>query len=413
MLFLQIAVLYIVYRYMHCFFDTAQVRKSTELAAYGFYFITVWLVSSQYGNSVISFAAGMVCIFLLTQNYPGKQGKKRVAAFLLQGMNILCEVAALYLVYDRYGSGPEVYYLMFLLMFVCERIIEKFGIRNMRESTALKHWDLLIFLPIITVAVLFIMLSADIGNQYVGVTVSIGMILLNLIVFYICDELVGAYTRLEESALVERQLESYSNQLDVIMKSEEKVRGLRHDLKHHLSEILMMADADRTTEIKDYVRDMQVYMTYEREYASSGNTDIDSLINLMLDKAKSELKSVKCKVSVPRELDIPSFDCNIILGNLLDNAMEACLRGADLEGRFMRVYIAPMKGQLYVNVTNSSPGKSQMENGRYVSSKSGRDRFARHGFGLSQIDRAAKLCGGYVNRQQEDGVFSTEIMLPL
>lgn len=92
------------------------------------------------------------------------------------------------------GSGSEVYYLMFLLMFVCERIIEKFGIRNMRESTALKHWDLLIFLPIITVAVLFIMLSVDIGNRYVGVTVSIGMILLNLIVFYICDELVGAYT---------------------------------------------------------------------------------------------------------------------------------------------------------------------------------------------------------------------------
>ena len=107
MLFLQIAVLYIVYRYMHCFFDTAQVRKSTELAAYGFYFITVWLVSSQYGNSVISFAAGMVFIFLLTQIYPGKQGKKLVAAFLLQGMNILCEVAALYLVYDRDGSGPE------------------------------------------------------------------------------------------------------------------------------------------------------------------------------------------------------------------------------------------------------------------------------------------------------------------
>ena len=151
---------------MHCFFDAAQVKKATELAAYGLYFVTVWLVSSQYSQPFIYFAANMVFVFLLAQIYPGKQGKKLVAAFLLQGMNILCEVAALYLVYDGGGDSPERYYLMFLLMFVCERIIEKFGIRNMRESTALKHWDLLIFLPIITVAVLFIMLSADIRNWH-------------------------------------------------------------------------------------------------------------------------------------------------------------------------------------------------------------------------------------------------------
>ncbi|MEZ3428995.1 MAG: GHKL domain-containing protein [Lachnospiraceae bacterium] len=410
MLFLQIAILYIVYRYMHCFFDTAQVRKSTELAAYGFYFITVWLVSSQYGKSVISFAAGMVFIFLLTQIYPGKQGKKLVAAFLLQGMNILCEVAALYLVYDRDGSGPEVYYLMFLLMFVCERIIEKFGIRNMRESTALKHWDLLIFLPIITVAVLFIMLSADIGNQYVGVTVSIGMILLNLIVFYICDELVGAYTRLEESALVERQLESYSNQLDVIMKSEEKVRGLRHDLKHHLSEILMMADADRTTEIKDYVRDMQVYMTYEREYASSGNTDIDSLINLMLDKAKSELKSVKCKVSVPQELDIPSFDWNIILGNLLDNAISAARNSGD---KILHIKINYQRGILFIHIKNSYDGDLVRVDGRYITTKNydRTDRAQNHGMGIKNVKRIVEKYKGTTEISDENGVFDVRILM--
>jgi len=395
---------------MHCFFDTAQVRKSTELAAYGFYFITVWLVSSQYGKSVISFAAGMVFIFLLTQIYPGKQGKKLVAAFFLQGMNILCEGAALYLVYDRDGSGPEVYYLMFLLMFVCERIIEKFGIRNMRESTALKHWDLLIFLPIITVAVLFIMLSADIGNQYVGVTVSIGMILLNLIVFYICDELVGAYTRLEESALVERQLESYSNQLDVIMKSEEKVRGLRHDLKHHLSEILMMADADRTTEIKDYVRDMQVYMTYEREYASSGNTDIDSLINLMLDKAKSELKSVKCKVSVPQELDIPSFDWNIILGNLLDNAISAARNSGD---KILHIKINYQRGILFIHIKNSYDGDLVRVDGRYITTKNydRTDRAQNHGMGIKNVKRIVEKYKGTTEISDENGVFDVRILM--
>lgn len=70
---------------MHCFFDAAQVKKATELAAYGLYFVTVWLVSSQYSRPFIYFAANMVFVFLLAQIYPGKQGKKLVAAFLLQG----------------------------------------------------------------------------------------------------------------------------------------------------------------------------------------------------------------------------------------------------------------------------------------------------------------------------------------
>ena len=395
---------------MHCFFDAAQVKKATELAAYGLYFVTVWLVSSQYSQPFIYFAANMVFVFLLAQIYPGKQGKKLVAAFLLQGMNILCEVAALYLVYDGRGDSPERYYLMFLLMFVCERIIEKFGIRNMRESTALKHWDLLIFLPIITVAVLFIMLSADIRNRYVGVTVSIGMILLNLIVFYICDELVGAYTRLEESALVERQLESYSNQLDVIMKSEEKVRGLRHDLKHHLSEILMMADADRTSEIKRYVRDMQVYMTYEREYASSGNTDIDSLINLMLDKAKSELKSVKCKVCVPQELDIPSFDWNIILGNLLDNAIFAARNSGD---KFLYMKINYQRGILFIHIKNSYNGALVRADDRYITTKNydRTDRAQIHGMGIKNVKRIVEKYKGTTEIHDENGIFDVRILM--
>ncbi|MDE6910114.1 MAG: GHKL domain-containing protein [Lachnospiraceae bacterium] len=410
MLILHIAILYIVYRYMHCFFDAAQVKKATELAAYGLYFVTVWLVSSQYSQPFIYFAANMVFVFLLAQIYPGKQGKKLVAAFLLQGMNILCEVAALYLVYDGGGDSPERYYLMFLLMFVCERIIEKFGIRNMRESTALKHWDLLIFLPIITVAVLFIMLSADIRNRYVGVTVSIGMILLNLIVFYICDELVGAYTRLEESALVERQLESYSNQLDVIMKSEEKVRGLRHDLKHHLSEILMMADAERTSEIKRYVRDMQVYMTYEREYASSGNTDIDSLINLMLDKAKSELKSVKCKVCVPQELDIPSFDWNIILGNLLDNAIFAARNSGD---KFLYMKINYQRGILFIHIKNSYNGELVRADDRYITTKNydRTDRVQIHGMGIKNVKRIVEKYKGTTEIHDENGIFDVRILM--
>lgn len=413
MLFLQIASLYIVYRYMHCFFETTKVNRTRELLSYGFYFASEYLVVRRSNLPVIDVTTSILLLYLLTQIYPGKQGKKLLATFLIQGMNMFCEVAVVFLLNDNggdgeYGSGSV--YIVVLLMFLCERLIEKFGIRNMRERTSLKHWDLLIFLPLISVIIVFALITSGIDNRYVGVTISVGIILLNLIVFYICDELVGAYIRLEESALVERQLESYSNQLDVLMKSEEKVRGLRHDLKHHLNEILMMADKNKAADIKDYIRNMQMYMTNENEYVSSGNTDIDSLLNLMLNKAKSELKKVKCKVSVPCELDIQAFDWNIILGNLVDNAIRAA---KESEEGFLYIKISYQRGILLINIKNSYHGELVKTDDKYISTKEydRTDPSQLHGLGIKNVKKIVEKYNGSIEIEDEDGVFDVRILM--
>ena len=413
MLFLQIASLYIVYRYMHCFFETAKVNRTRELVSYGLYFAAEYLVGRLSDLPVIDVTTSILFLYLLTQIYPGKQGKKLLATFLIQGMNMFCEVAVVFLLNDNggdgeYGSGSV--YIVVLLMFLCERLIEKFGIRNIRERTSLKHWDLLIFLPLISVIIVFVLITSGIDNRYVGVTISVGIILLNLIVFYICDELVGAYIRLEESALVERQLESYSNQLDVLMKSEEKVRGLRHDLKHHLNEILMMADKNRAADIKDYIRNMQMYMTNENKYVSSGNTDIDSLLNLMLNKAKNELRNVKCKVSVPCELDIQAFDWNIILGNLVDNAIRAA---KESEEGFLHIKISYQRGILLINIKNSYYGELVKTDDKYISTKEydRTDSSQLHGLGIKNVKKIVEKYNGSIEIEDEDGVFDVRILM--
>lgn len=413
MLFFHIGSLYIVYRYMHCFFETTKVSRTRELLPYGLYFAAEYLVARLSDLPVINVATSILFLHLLAQIYPGKQGKKLLATFLIQGMNMFCEVAVVFVLYDyqldgQYGSG--LYYIVVLLMFLCERIIEKFGIRNIKEHTSLKHWDLLIFLPLISIIIVFVLITSGIDNRYVGVTVSMGIILLNLIVFYICDEMAGAYIRLEESAIVQRQLESYSNQIDVLMKSEEKVRGLRHDLKHHLNEILMMAERNKASDIKDYIINMQMYMTNENEYVSSGNADIDSLLNLMLNKAKNELRKVKCKVSVPCELDIQAFDWNIILGNLVDNAIRAA---KDSEDRSLYIKISYQRGILLINIKNSYNGELVKADDRYISTKEydRTDPSQLHGLGIKNVKKIVEKYNGSIEIKDEDGVFDVRILM--
>ena len=75
----------------------------------------------------------------------------------------------------------------------------------------------------------------------------------------------------------------------------------------------------------------------------------------------------------------------------------------------MRVFIGILKDQLYVSVTNSTCGFAKKSGRTYLSTKNSES----HGFGLVRVDRIVKKYGGYLNRQDEEGAFATEIMLPL
>ncbi|WP_255202728.1 sensor histidine kinase [Acutalibacter muris] len=209
-----------------------------------------------------------------------------------------------------------------------------------------------------------------------------------------------------QSDLLTRQVQEVENLY-------RQIRGMRHDLRNHAQTMQAYLQLGQTGQLEDYLTELSSSFEQVDDVLRTGNVMADAILNSKLSLCRSRGIEVNASAQVPAASNIPDVSLCTILGNLLDNALEACLRLPDQKERFMRVYIAPMKGQLYVSVTNSSPGRSRVEGGRYVSAKPGRDRFARHGFGLFQIDRAVKLCGGYVNRQQEEGVFSTEILLPL
>jgi len=135
---------------------------------------------------------------------------------------------------------------------------------------------------------------------------------------------------------------------------------------------------------------------------------VDAILNSKLSLIKSKDIAVNAKATVPAQLRISEIDLCAIIGNLLDNAMEACLKQPE-EERFIRVYIGILKQQLYISITNSVGGEVKKQGKTYLSTK---DSYT-HGFGLMRVDRIARKYDGYVNRQNEPGVFATEVMLPL
>ena len=186
-----------------------------------------------------------------------------------------------------------------------------------------------------------------------------------------------------------------------------QIRGWRHDYHNHIQ--AMLALTDNTEELRQYLWKLNDDLTTVDTVLKTGNVMVDAILNSKLSLIKSRNIAVNAKATVPAELKISEIDLCAIIGNLLDNAMEACLRQEDKANRFIRVYIGVLKQQLYICVTNSMDGEAKRLGKAYLSSK-GSDA---HGFGLMRIDRLADKYGGYVNRQSEEGAFATEVMLPL
>lgn len=211
---------------------------------------------------------------------------------------------------------------------------------------------------------------------------------------------------------MDRRIAAYQNDLiarhcDEVENMYRQVRGWRHDYHNHIQ--AMLALIDKPEQMRSYLLTLNEDLTMVDTVIKTGNVMVDAILNSKLSLIKSKDIAVNAKAIVPAELKISDVDLCAIIGNLLDNAMEACEKQDETSECFIRVFIGVLKSQLYISVMNSVGGTVAKDGKNYISTKVS----GNHGFGLMRVDRIVEKNGGYVNRQNEPGVFATEVMLPM
>ncbi len=182
-----------------------------------------------------------------------------------------------------------------------------------------------------------------------------------------------------------------------------KMRGWRHDYRHHIQTMKIHAARGEMEEIQCYLDMLDDDLTKVEEVVRTGNRIADAILNSKLSLARERRITVKAEARIPVRLSIPELDLCIVIGNLLDNAMEACME-LPPNKRLIRIY-AEMKGNyLYLILTNTAAGGKK---GHFASTKG-----VGRGLGLSRVDEVVKKHGGYLTRASEEEAFSTEVLLP-
>ncbi len=187
------------------------------------------------------------------------------------------------------------------------------------------------------------------------------------------------------------------------------MRGWRHDFHNHIQTIKGHIALEQYKELDDYLDKLDMDLTLVDTKIKTGNIMADAIISSKVSLAESRKITVNVKAAFDKKMTVSEIDLCVIVGNLMDNAIDACMSIADEKKRFIRVYIGKLKQQLYISISNSTAETLRNDSGVYVSKKGG----VMHGHGLRRVDTAVQKYDGYLNRQNEPGVFATEILLPL
>ena len=215
---------------------------------------------------------------------------------------------------------------------------------------------------------------------------------------------MSAYKKLEEQSLMEKQMLIYSHQLDVLMQSEEKVKALRHDMKNHLQCISSLLDDKEYEKAESYVADIiKNKLDFEFKQINTGNRVVDAISNAKLTQCKNE--NILTTVNAGSiETSIDDVDMCSLLGNIFDNAIEACRKVE--KNKKVHFEINQKKGYINIIMKNSIQNSVIENNPKLQTTKKHRDI---HGYGIKSVKGIVEKYNGMMELFEQAGFFIADI----
>ena len=234
-----------------------------------------------------------------------------------------------------------------------------------------------------------------------------GIVLVEVFLFFALEGTLFSWQKGFERSAERFQQDVLTHQYEEIRTIYTNMRGWRHDYHNHLQVIKAQLALGETDQLQRYLDELEQDLDRVDSWIKSGNLMADAILNSKLSLAQQKKIAVNCKARLPENLPVEDVDLCVILGNLLDNALEACEQIPE-EGRFLRVYLAVNGRQLYMSIQNSAKEELNFNERNYITQKRG-----SHGFGMKRVSAVVEKYDGFLNLANEPGIFAAEVTLPL
>ncbi len=292
--------------------------------------------------------------------------------------------------------SPMTDFTALFIMLLIVRIVENVRLEKNYLDISKKRFFLLMWVPFTTVLLAYQILKIALKYpEYKNLAVfAAGLFLLtNYIIFELYDFINKSFQIDANNKMFIKQLEMCERQTAEQEEMYEDFRRLRHDIKNHLAGIKGMLETGDSKGAEKYIDNIlsDECLNNKKFVCNSGNIIIDSLINNKYTIAVSKDIRFNINISIPSNMKFKNEHLVVILGNLLDNAIEACEQVEGV-GKFISMDVSYEKNMLHISVKNSTNGiKHKIVEGLIQTTKKD---CVNHGIGLLSVKKAAEFYYG-------------------
>lgn len=275
--------------------------------------------------------------------------------------------------------------------------------RTLQRNYLIALFTITTIMFIITVLITFIDIKNNAVNSIVSILFFTVMLILLMIIFFGTFKLTEYYENQEELKLTTLKNQMLEKSMSETEQTFMLWKKSMHDYKHNIANLMSLANNNDIEGIKQYLQSENKLLSKKLFYYKTGNDTVDTILNIKQRAAESKGITFIITAEIPDNCIVKSAHFASILGNLLDNAIEASI---DEELPFIEVKIKPVKSYLMIVISN----KCTRSNIKLETTKSDKQL---HGIGINSVKQTVKEYKGTFLTDHTDGIFNAEIMIPM
>jgi len=359
---------------------------------------------------LITFVLKYFLIFLVQEQCGIQFSKKEKLGFAVY-------YALLYLIYLIAPQGFTNQYLSVIIPMLTYILDIYLFVRIYLGRKSLPQWGMLIYWGAILVVT-----GLTIDSYYINGMINTNMSLTLLLFFTLFSIIMSWVYSMRVSDLYDdfsqssSKLELAQNQLamqkeyyDALSMQMSEIREIKHDFRHFTGAMSRLAEENKMDELKIFLTGYSEKTKMEELPVFCENIVANSIIGFYFLRAKKYGIPFESRCKIESKIAMSDSDVCIVLGNALENAIDACRLLEHPEKAYVFLEAGTIKGQRLFKVRNSYNGRLEIKGGRYLSSKGGKS----HSLGIPNIKRVIEFYGGFVKIEQNVKEFTLMAAVPL
>lgn len=410
---------YLVVEYFQIFFEKREKNIVNRMIIFLYF---VWQALALQGfedmSAGIRLVFSVISVLMISFCFKGFFLEKVVFAIIYNAIWMLGEllIGSIFLLIglsieknENLGSILSKIMLLFLI-----KALQRFFEHESIKVFSWKNNVLLLLLPLASMFITYhlFMLCDKVGNltdKIISIGIFISILVIDIVTFIIYIKISDGLELKRKNSIYQLEIDLYNEQIKEKENAMINFQKSRHDLKNKLIFLLDLVKDKKMSEAQTYIEELIDLRSLEKFGIShSGNSLIDALVNYKYDTAKRYAINFQVRLDIPVSFSLANSDLCIILGNALDNAIEA-----NMSSKIFKPYInLKMKydqGNLVIIIENSFDGIIKRdERGNIISRK---QDMVGHGIGVTSIQNAVIKYNGYMNTEIVDKIFKVIIVM--